>query len=61
MNPLPPIPPIPKIDTTLILEVDKRNLCSTLLRSVKAFYENPENRKRFEAWKREHDKQKMEA
>lgn len=41
----------PVFNLSLIGEADKRNLCSTFLESIKTFYDNPENCKRFEKWK----------
>lgn len=41
------------IDTGSIPDIDRRNLCSTFLSAVQRFYDNPENRKRFEQWKQE--------
>lgn len=41
-----------KICPSLIPDVELRVLFATGLDSVQAFYENPENLKRFEAWKR---------
>lgn len=33
--------------------VELRVLCATVLDAVKDFYSNPENQRRFNAWKRE--------
>ena len=41
------------IDTNLIPDIDRRNLCSTFLSAIQRFYEDPENRKRFERWMQE--------
>ncbi len=42
-----------KICPSKIPAVDVRVLCATVLDSVEAFYQNPENQRRFEQWKRE--------
>jgi hypothetical protein len=42
-----------KICPNLIPAVDARVLCATVLDSVEKFYQNPENQRRFEQWKRE--------
>lgn len=44
------------IDPTKIPTVDRNNLCAAILPAVNRFYENPENRKRFEEWKRQGSK-----
>lgn len=43
------------IDVTQIPTVDVRNLASTVLESVKRFYDNPTNKALFEAWKKEQE------
>ena len=40
------------IDPTQIPTVDRNNLCAAILPAVNKFYDDPENRKRFEEWKR---------
>lgn len=45
------------IDVSKIPAADMRLLSSTVLDAVKRFYDNPENRRRFEAWKKEREKQ----
>ena len=42
-----------KICPNLIPAVDARVRCATVLDSVEKFYQNPENQRRFEQWKRE--------
>ena len=42
-----------KICPNSIPAVDARVLCATVLDSVEKFYQNPENQRRFEQWKRE--------
>ncbi len=42
-----------KICPTSIPAVESRVLCATVLDSVKTFYQNPENQRQFEKWKRE--------
>ena len=42
-----------KIDLEKVPGIEMRSLCKVLVESVKRFYENPENVKRFEEWKRE--------
>lgn len=44
-------PEKPRFDLTQIGNADKQNLASTFLSAVQRFYEDPENRARFEAWK----------
>jgi len=44
-----------KIDVSLIPERDWKNLAITFLGAVERFYENPENIKRFEEWKKEQE------
>lgn len=44
------------IDVNLISAVDVRNVSSTVLESVKRFYENPKNVALFKAWKEEQEK-----
>lgn len=39
-----------RIDTSQIPAVEVQILSSTVLKSVEAFYENPENQRRFEEW-----------
>ena len=39
-----------KICFSEIPEADRRALCDTVLDSVKRFYEDPENQKKFEDW-----------
>ena len=43
------------IDVNLIPAVDVRNIASTVLESVKRFYENPKNVALFEAWKKQQE------
>lgn len=40
------------IDVSQIPKVELNILCSTILESVQRFYEDPENRRRFEAWRK---------
>lgn len=40
-----------KIDCSQIPKVEMNNLCRTLVTAAERFFENPENQKRFEAWK----------
>ena len=42
-----------KICPPKIPAVEVRVLCATVLDSVSAFYQDPENQRRFEQWKRE--------
>ena len=42
-----------RFDLSQMGEADRRNLASTCLEAVKRFYEDPENIKRFEAWKKQ--------
>lgn len=44
-----------KIDVSLITARDRKNLSITFLGAVKRFYENPENIRRFEEWKKEQE------
>ena len=44
------------IDRTQIPTVDRNNLCAAILPAVNKFYDDPENRKRFEEWKRQGSK-----
>lgn len=44
-----------KIDVSQILERDWKNLAITFLGAVERFYENPENIKRFEEWKKKQE------
>ena len=44
------------IDPTQIPTVDRNNLCAAILPAVNKFYDDPENRKRFEEWKRQGSK-----
>ncbi len=46
------------IDTKKIPAAEVRVLCSTLLDAVKRFYDDPENRRQYEAWLKEKE---MEA
>ena len=46
-----------KICPSQIPAVELRVLCQTLLESVEAFYQDPENQRRFEEWKREKEEQ----
>lgn len=39
-----------RIDTSQIPAVEVQILSATVLKSVQAFYENPENQRRFEEW-----------
>lgn len=41
-----------KIDCAQIPRVEVNNLCRTFLAAIERFYEDPENRKRFEEWQR---------
>ena len=41
------------ISPQTIPAVDMRVLCATLLDSVERFYQDPENQRRFELWKRD--------
>ncbi len=41
-----------KIDTSQMSNIEKVLLASSLLEGVQRHFENPENRKRFEVWKR---------
>ena len=47
-----------RIDTSQIPAVEVQILSATVLKSVQAFYENPENQRRFEKW---HAARKKEA
>lgn len=40
------------LDLSQIGEADKRNLCSTFLDAIERFYDDPENVKKFNAWKK---------
>ena len=42
-----------KICPSMVSAVDVRVLCATVLDSVEEYYRNPENQRRFDAWKRE--------
>ena len=42
------------IDTSLIPPTETRLLCATFLEAVKHFYEDPENVRRFEEWRKEY-------
>lgn len=44
-----------KIRPASIPAVDTRVLCATVLESVERYFSDPENQRRFEAWK--HDKE----
>ncbi len=44
-----------RIDTSQIPAVDVQNLSRTFLTAIQRFYEDPENVKRFEEWKRARD------
>lgn len=46
------------IDTEAIPRTDTQSLAQTVLESVKHFYDNPENEKRFEVWKENREKQR---
>lgn len=39
-----------KIDCAQIPRVEVNNLCRTLLTAIERFYDDPENRSRFEVW-----------
>ena len=41
-----------KINPNLIPSMEKQLLCATFLEAVIRFYENPENMRAFEAWRR---------
>ena len=45
-----------RIDTSQIPAVEVQILSATVLKSVQAFYENPENVRRFEKWKTAREK-----
>ena len=47
-----------KICPSLIPAVDLRVLCDTILDSAQKFYEDPENQRQFEEWKRKKEEQK---
>lgn len=38
--------------------IEKRILCARFYERIKIFYENPENRRRFEAWKKQQEEMK---
>lgn len=40
----------PKIKTEELSGIEKRILCARFYESIKAFYEDPENQRRFEEW-----------
>ena len=44
-----------RIDVSAISKSDTRIVCAAVLNDVKRFYDVPENRARFEAWKREQE------
>lgn len=44
--------PIPKIDVNKIPKFQMDMLCRTLLESVRRFYEDPENVRKYEEWKK---------
>ena len=48
-----------KIDLNKVPAAEMRALCETLLEAAKRFYENPENRRKYEEWLAE--KKRMEA
>ena len=50
-----------KIHTEQIKGVELRNLCSTFLDAILQFYEDPDNRRKFQEWKvqREHGTQNI--
>lgn len=48
-----------KIDLNKVPAAEMRVLCETLLEAAKRFYENPENRRKYEEWLAE--KKRMEA
>jgi len=45
------------IDTSQIPAIEARILSSTILKAVQAFYEDPENVLRFEAWRAAREKE----
>lgn len=46
-----------RIDTSQIPTVEVQILSATVLKSVQAFYEDPENVRRFEAWRAAREKE----
>lgn len=46
-----------KICPSQIPAVDLRVLCATVLDSVTRYYENPDNQRRFNEWKRKKEEQ----
>ncbi len=45
------------LDTSKISKTDERNLAQAFLSAAKRFYEDPENVRKFEEWKREKARQ----
>ena len=45
------------LDTSKIRKTDERNLAQAFLSAAKRFYEDPENVRKFEEWKREKARQ----
>lgn len=48
-----------KICPSLIPAVELRVLCDTILDSAKRYFENPDNQRQFEEWKRKKEEQKQ--
>lgn len=48
-----------KICPSKISAVDTRVLCATVLDSVEEYYQNPENQRRFDEWKRVKEEKKQ--
>lgn len=45
------------LDTSKISKTDERNLAQAFLSAAKRFYEDPENVRKFEEWRREKARQ----
>ena len=50
-----------KIDTAQIPGIEMKILCTTLVERMKIFYDDPENVRRFEEWKKNRDALRKDA